>query len=120
MNIPTEHQEQAKVIQWCNLQKGKYPVLDLIFAIPNGTNKSITARVKFKAEGLKSGVPDLFLPVPSGGYHGLFIEMKRTKGSYASTEQLDWIEKLRAQGYDAVMCKGGDAAIEKIKEYLGI
>lgn len=118
--IPTEHQEQANLIYWCNSQSGKYPELKLIFAIPNGTNKSMTARVKFKKEGLKSGVPDLFLPVPRNGSHGLFIEMKRRKNSTTSAEQKAWIEALTDQGYDAAVCKGCDEAIEKIKAYLGI
>ena len=34
---------------------------------------------RLRAEGLKSGVPDLCLPSAHGEYHGLYIEMKRTK-----------------------------------------
>ena len=28
--------EQSMLFQWCELQKGKYPMLSLLFAIPNG------------------------------------------------------------------------------------
>ena len=34
-----------------------------------------------------SGVPDLFLPVPKNGYHGLFIEMKSEKGCLTENQQ---------------------------------
>jgi hypothetical protein len=58
------------------------------------------------------------LPVARGGYHGLFIEMKRQKGGTVSPTQRDWIEYLLAQGYQAVVCRGFDAAREVIEQYL--
>ena len=111
---PTEHEEQVKVIAWCDL----HPLAGMIFAIPNGSHKSLAAAAKFKREGLRSGVPDLFLPVPRGVFHGLFIEMKRVKGSVTSEAQQDWIEFLHSQDYAAFVCKGADEAIAVIKAYL--
>lgn len=32
----SEASEQILLMQWCNLQKFKYPELELIFHIPNG------------------------------------------------------------------------------------
>lgn len=119
----TENQEQTEVNIYCTRKK------ILMFAIPNGSYKSVTAQKKFKAEGLKAGVPDLFIPEPNKYYHGLFIEMKKRaktlasgKKSYAgikvSKQQEEWIEKLRAKGYEAVVCYGADDAIEKIENYM--
>ena len=110
--IPKEHNEQVIVIKYCDLKK--IP----IFAIPNGSNKSRTAQRNFKAEGLRAGVPDLFIPVPSIKYHGLFIEMKRVKGSVTSKEQKEWIALLNKQGYKAVICKGAAVAISEIENYF--
>lgn len=120
MLTPTEHQEQAAVIEWCDLVSKYRPELALIFAIPNGSNKSPSAAEKFKREGLKSGVPDLFLPVATEYANGLFIEMKRKKGGTVSSAQKDWKEKLEKQGYKVVICKGADKAIEVLKQYLDI
>lgn len=110
--IPTEHQEQSLVIQYCNLRK--IP----IFHIPNGSYKSVTARTKSKQEGLKAGVPDLMIPVAKGNYHGLFIEMKRVKKSKVLVQQLKWIELLNKQGYKAIVCYGSNMAIKEIEEYI--
>ena len=90
--VPTEHEEQATVIEWFDLEYPQYQ--EMLFAIPNGSYKGNKARASFKDEGLRPGVPDLFLPVPIDQYHGLFIEMKRQKGSVTSDSQKLWIKKL--------------------------
>ena len=110
--IPTEHDEQVRVVEYCDWMK--IP----IFAIPNGSNKSVQQRMKFKREGLRSGCPDLFIPVSKGGMHGLFVEMKRVKGSVTSQEQIAWHKLLIDQGYCVVIAKGADVAIEYISSYI--
>ncbi len=111
----TESQEQQLVIQWADLIP---QISGRLLAIPNGANKSMTARMRFKREGLRPGVPDLFLPIPNKHYHGLWIEMKRMKGSTTSLQQHDWIEFLQEQNYQATICRGADEAIAVIQEYL--
>ena len=69
-------------------------------------------------EGMKAGVPDIFLPVPKGENHGLFIEMKRRKYGKLSKEQADWMEKLSGKGYACAVCFGWQAAAETIEAYL--
>ena len=70
--------------------------------------------------GVKAGVPDLFMPVARGGFHGLFIEMKRSAGGRLSDAQNEWIDRLRAEGYLAEVCAGWEAARETVLEYLGL
>lgn len=109
--IPTEHQEQSIIIKYCELKK--IPV----FHIPNGSYKSFTARIKSKQEGLKPGVPDLMIPITNKEYCGLFIELKRLKGSKVSEYQKQWIELLNKQGYRAIVCYGSSEAIKEIESY---
>ena len=101
----------------------------LMFAIPNGSYKSQRSANLFQAEGLKAGVPDLFIPIASKNYHGLFIEMKQrartlknAKKSLSHTkvspEQKKWLETLNKQGFLSVVCYGADEAIKTIEEYL--
>lgn len=114
----SEHQEQAALIKLCKLNEKKYPELALLFAVPNGGVRHIGTAVKLKAEGVKSGVPDLFLPVPRGKYHGLFIEMKAAKGKL-SINQSWWISALSATGYRVEVCYGWESAAKVIEDYLG-
>ena len=115
---PTEEQEQAAVFEWITLMRNQFPELDLCFHIPNGGLRSVTEAVRFKRTGVKAGVPDLFLPVPRGGFHGLFIELKRRKGGRVSDEQKAWIEALEKQMYRAVVCNGSEEACDMLYKYL--
>ena len=113
----TEHDEQVAVMEWAALMSTTYPGLELLFAIPNGTRTTYGIARKMRMEGVKKGVPDLFLPVPKGKYHGLFVEMK-TQVGHASPEQKDWLKALALQGYCAVICKGADEAIATFTRYM--
>ena len=114
--LPSEHLEQVSTIQWYDRVYND----GLLFAIPNGGKRHPKVAAEMKLEGVRSGVPDLFLPVPAGGHHGLFIEMKRQKGGRVSPEQKQWLEYLRGAGYLAVVCKGFEEAKEAITDYLEI
>ncbi len=113
----SEAQEQIAVTRWAELQSNKYPELNLLFHIPNGSNKSKAQAGLFKAMGLKSGVPDLFLPVARGKFHGLFIEMKTKKGTL-SQNQKNWLNDLETQGYMTAVAKGFEEAVKVLKEYI--
>lgn len=115
---PTESAEQQTLFRWAAIQSGKYPELALMFHIPNEGKRSRATGGKMKAEGLKSGVPDIFLPVPRGEFHGLFVEMKRIRGGTVTDCQKIWLHDLTQQGYRAVVCKGWQNAADEILKYL--
>lgn len=118
MNVPSEHEEQVMLIQYCDLMSRSNADYGLIFAVPNGGDRNIVTAGKLKAEGVKPGVPDLFLPVPRGIYSGLFIEMKRRKGGRVSREQISWISALISRGYKVVVCRGFDEARDALEAYM--
>ena len=117
---PTEHEEQCALMDWVHLNSARDRRLSLLYANPNGGHRHIGVARKLKAEGSKPGVPDLFLPVASNGYHGLYIEMKRLRGGTVSPEQKEFIELLREQGYRVEVCKGWEKAMEAIAQYLAL
>lgn len=118
LEIPTEEEEQAILFQWAELNRATMPELALLYHIPNGGLRSKTEAARFKAAGVKSGVPDICLPIARGEYHGLYIELKRLKGGVVSENQNWWIACLREQGYQVEVCCGWMAAAELIGKYL--
>ena len=113
----SEHDEQKALMDWAALHMGRYPELALLFAIPNGGKRDAATAVRLQAEGVKPGVPDVCLPIARQGWHGLFIELKWGRNK-PSEYQLDWLERLTAQGYLAIVCWGWQEAVEAVKEYL--
>ena len=117
--IPTEAEEQIALFQWAEFAKAQYPELALLFHVPNGGSRHQIEAARLKAQGVKPGVPDIFLPVPRGGYHGLFIELKRQKGGRLSNNQKIWLTALGGMGYAVYVCFGCEEAIKEIIKYLG-
>ena len=115
---PTEEQEQAAVMEWAMLMEKQAPELALLYHCPNGADRHPAVAAKLKKQGVKPGVPDLFLPVARGTAHGLYIEMKRQKGGRVSEEQKAWMEALTQQGYVCVVAHGAEEACDVIWHYL--
>ncbi len=118
--VPSEHAEQAQLVTWASLLARAVPELGLLFAIPNGGARHRAVAGKLRAEGVKSGVPDLCLPVARQGAHALYLEMKRRHGGRLSVEQRWWAEQLAAQGCRVLRCDGAAEASVALLEYLGL
>lgn len=118
MATMSEMQEQITLIKWTQQPsiRQQYPELKFLFHVPNERSDKVQASV-LKKMGVRKGVPDLILPVPSGHYHGLFIEMKKV-GGVVSDDQLWWLEHLRANGYAIAVCYGWKKATEVLLWYL--
>ncbi len=114
----TENQEQAALMEWARLLERNYPELRLLHAVPNGGQRGGRTAAILQRTGVKSGVPDLCLPVARGGFHGLYIELKRIKGGVLSINQKTWLGLLAKEGYKAVMCRGWLDARDTILNYL--
>jgi hypothetical protein len=98
------------------------PQLKWLHAIHNQGHGDKIRGAHAKAEGVKVGVSDLFLPVPiiNPLRCGLYIEMKRLKGGVESDEQETFRNDMTAAGYKAVVCHGWREARQAIVEYLGL
>lgn len=115
----SEHSQQVALFAWAADNVGKYPELALMFAVPNGGLRDIRTAVSLKAEGVKAGVPDIFLPACrySKAKYGLFIEMK-IKTNKATKEQMEWMTALTKASYQCVICYSWEEARDKIVAYL--
>ena len=104
--VPTESVEQQCLFRWAAFQSGRFPELALLYHVPNGGSRKKAEAGRFRAEGVKAG------------FHGLYIELKRQKGSKTSDDQKAWLSNLEKQGYFVALCKGWEAAAKVITEYL--
>mgnify|MGYP000303687885 CR=1 FL=1 len=117
---PHETGEQQAVFQWAKYHLGKYPDLEWMYAIPNGGYRHKATAARLKAEGVKSGVPDICLPIPRGIYPGLYIEMKRPKKGRLSENQKRWRAVLCRNGYRVERCDGWQQAVAVLLNYLNL
>ena len=116
-----EYAEQCAVMTWAEIQKNKYPELELLKGDMGGIRLSIGAVMKCKRAGcIRRGWPDIHLPVSRGGHHSLFIELKKPVGGTVSQDQKAVHRKLEAEGNKVVVARGYQAAITALMDYLNL
>lgn len=159
----TEHAHQRAFFQWINFasrygfknakllclghitaqqvqpsEELSLPELALMHAIPNGGYRRGSEASKLKAEGVRAGVSDTFLPVPMpfsffdldlgqesfGSHAGLYIEFKEPKRRNharggVSQAQAEFLEAVRAQGYQASVAYTWQEAANIVMTYYG-
>lgn len=99
-----------------------------LHAIPNGGSRggdklgAAIVGARMKAGGVRRGVPDLFLPLPMGGFGGLYVELKRANGrlSNLTAEQREFRDYAQASGYAWSVCFGYMQAIDVLTKYLNL
>lgn len=114
-----EHDEQVVVFAVLALNESRYPALKWIHAIPNGGARAKAVAGKLKAEGVKSGISDMFVPIPVGGFHGMYIEMKAGKNTL-SANQREFAEFVKCNRYNFLAAWSSFEALSGIEAYLGI
>ena len=107
----SEDEYQQTVVEYCDACK--IPVVH----IANEGKRSVAYAARLKRIGMRKGFPDLFIPIASGGHHGLFIELKSMTGRLTPAQKW-WLAELNHEGYRAVMCRGSDEAIDVIRKYM--
>lgn|SRR5215469_2592882 len=102
-----------------NSQDSNVLALHWLHAIPNGGDRNRVVAANMKAEGVKPGVADLFLPVARHGYHGFYIEMKNKKGQQ-SVPQMEFADFVRTQGFLYALFRDWREAFHALCWYLSI
>lgn len=110
------HIQQA-CVRWFSLQWREYS--PLLYAVPNGARTSESQARILKAEGMKAGVADLILSIPSKGYHGMFIEMKTPKGRQSDTQKT-FQKAVEAQGYKYIIVRSFEDFRKEVNAYLTV
>ena len=105
---------------------------------PNGGNiNSIGVVVKLKNLGMVTGIPDISVPYPHAGFHGLFLEVKLPKEevvyrekrkdkkktaikTYLKPEQREFKKDHEDLGYACEVVRSVDEALDAIDYYLSV
>lgn len=112
-----EHYIQAEFISLMRYYTEDYPLLGLIYAIPNGGKRGKVEGMKLKTEGVLAGIPDTCLPIPNGTYGALYLEFKTEKGKL-SDKQKEVIPLLEQAYNKVVVVRTAKDAIEEVGKYL--
>lgn len=110
-----ESKLQQSCVRWFDYQHSRYRLN--LFAIPNGGRRGKIEAGILKGEGVRAGVADLFLAVPNGEYHGLFIEMKTESGRQTDTQK-EFEKAVIAQGYCYTICRNFESFVNVVSDYL--
>jgi hypothetical protein len=120
--IGPETRVQIALIEWIKLQ---YPITaNFIIKIDNEGRRSPMGHSLSIQSGLHIGASDLFIAYPCGGYHGLFLEIKREKWRLTPSQkehvdrQLAFIDKMKSQGYQGQLGIGLVECMKIVKHYL--
>lgn len=120
--------EEMLHMQVCQYIRQKYP--HVIFSSdPSGMYVSMNQAKKLKVLRSHSGLPDLWILEPRGGWHGLILELKKEgtelykkNGTLRKNDHLEQqqrvLDMLKEKGYYATFSVGYDATISLIDKYL--
>lgn len=126
----TEHGHQRAFMN--ELRLWSQVVFDATFAIPNGRKRDRIDAGMLKAEGVKAGVPDIFVSWPQRfnlmiapqafiwvNAAGLFIEMKKPVSGVVGKKQEPWHIGLVQRGYAVAVAYDYTEAINVTRYYFG-
>lgn len=117
MPKPSEHTEQSQFMSVLRRLESRHPGLRWAFAVPNGFLDTKGKRLRAWREGMTAGVSDIFIPLPSKGFHGLFLEFKKDGGTLTKPQKA-FIADMRARGYKAEVAYGFRQGLEILRDYI--
>lgn len=137
-HYPTEHQDQQALVAWAGFQRipegtlGEFllmiPNEGLLSFLPEGPRRH-AYWAKLKSLGFRKGASDLFLSLPRGRFHGLYLENKRHRRYFGtvnaqvaavSEDQAAFQERMALVGYAAKVAYGFDEGKVALQEYLAL
>lgn len=112
---------QSALFEFYAIASNRIPELEFAFHVPNGDFRTKSTARRLKQLGVKPGVPDILLPVPSViddvQYVGLAIELKYGKNK-PSKHQEQWLDFLEHHGWYCVLAYDWIVAATETVTYL--
>lgn len=131
-NMPEAYTVKGEAIKQLHYNSDAIAELKWLHAVHNQGHGDAIRGAQAKAEGVKAGVADIFLPVRKLFSHpedpegrtvvqacGLYIELKKKDSGKPHAEQLEFQADMRAAGYKCEIIHGWELARDEILRYLG-
>lgn len=109
---------QSEFVSLIRYYTKQYPLLELLYSVPNEAKRSPLLANKLKASGMKSGVCDMAFPYPNGTYASLYLEFKTPTG-VVSDNQKAYIKLLRVAKNRAEVVRSVKDALKIVEEHTG-
>ena len=104
-DISKDQQETAALLLWCETCPDR--------------RVSLIQVIRPDSPGARSGLPRFYLPVASGQFQGLYLDIIPTF-KLISEDQMGWIKTLAKQGCKVDISSSSEMAIDAILNYLKI
>lgn len=119
----TEHSIQTAFFAWVAITH--IPDLRWAHAVPSGGERNAIVAGRMKAEGVRSGVWDVHIPVPMNGHPGMYVEFKRLKhrnhkNGGLSDAQIEFGGWAHARGFRMKVAYTWREAAQSVCDYLGV
>jgi len=113
--VDSEEKEQARLATYLDAKGYVW------FHVPNGGHRHKVIAAKMKRAGQKRGAPDCILISGEGGAplaRPIAIELKRVSGGSLSKHQKYFLSEMERCGWDTLVAKGSQAAIDWLVEKI--
>lgn len=122
-------EEENMQIQVASYLRAQYPKVIFRSDVASGIRLTMGQAIKAKKMQSGRGYPDIFISEPAGPYHGMYLELKKSRegvflkdGTLSKNahiqEQAAMLKELETKGYYAAFCCGIVDAIYQINCYL--
>lgn len=121
--VQREEQMQRDLFTWIRSEQGYAPELRWVMHVPNGGHRHPAVAGKMKAQGVRRGVPDVWVPVSKMDDHGnvfagLIVELKVGRNQ-CTMQQRDWLGHMERNGWQVyVIYDDWRLAANEIARYL--
>jgi len=91
----SEDQLQCSLVEYIRKQYKRA----LFCATVGGVSCGPIEKDRLKRSGYQNGIPDIMFYMARHGYHGLALELKRTKSDKMRPDQIIWMDNLIREGW---------------------
>lgn len=111
----SEEQLQIAIVSWLRTYYAGIITNSSIF---QGNISNIGLSIKANNMGYTAGFPDLFIFIPKGGFHGLFMELKNGAKGKVSENQRAVMDELIKNGYAGGVIRTFEEAKLMVTNYM--